>query len=386
MRPFIIGVGRAGCRIANLFFTKGYTGILADTERSDLLYFPYRYKVLLGEKFLDGNGTGKDVEVGREVMEAEKYTIVDRIDSVKEAMDCIFVISAMGGGTGGAVDILMEELRRSYVEPVYYAGILPSEEDLGEVVVNFSETFKRLASSCNGIFPVDNDHLRERGRLRGWYNTINSKIFKYFSNLFEVGEYRSREELGENVLGATDVINTVKGISSIGLGTYELKEERFGFFGRQEKKEDKPELVVSLTEKAVGNTLLPLNVKESRSALTVVYGPRRYLDFLGSIPARLWVEKNIGGVEVRGGDIPSLDRKDLEVMVVLSGIRRSDRLRYLYQLAKMRKNRDIYIERIGNLFDKLKLLDSKFGDLEEEFRSIYEDLKDMVEEPINESP
>jgi hypothetical protein len=118
----------------------------------------------------------------------------------------------------------------------------------------------------------------------------------------------------------------------------------------------------------------------------VVYGPRRYLDFLGSIPARLWVEKNIGGVEVRGGDIPSLDRKDLEVMVVLSGIRRSDRLRYLYQLAKMRKNRDIYIERIGNLFDKLKLLDSKFGDLEEEFRSIYEDLKDMVEEPINESP
>ena len=98
MRPFIVGVGRAGTRIANLFLLKGYRGILLDTERSDLVYFPYKYKSLLGEKFVDGNGTGKDLELGRKIMEAETYNIVDRMDQIKDGdMDSIFVFSGMGG-------------------------------------------------------------------------------------------------------------------------------------------------------------------------------------------------------------------------------------------------------------------------------------------------
>jgi cell division GTPase FtsZ len=350
-----------------------------DTEKSDLLFFPYRYKLLLGESLLDGNGTGGNVSFGREVMEAEKYRIVDRIDSIKDSMDCIFVISAMGGGTGGAADILLEELKKSYMEPVYYAGVLPSVEDPGGVMENFSRNFKRIASKCDGFFPLDSDHLRGRMRLRSWYSHINGKISRYLFNLFKVGEYRTREELGKNVLGATDVINTLKGISSIGMAVHEVREGGFGLFGRP-RDEGKPELVVSLTERAVRDTLVPVEIKESQKALTVVFGPRRYLDFIGSIPARLWIEENIGGVEVRGGDIPSLDKKNLEVLVLLSSIRKNERLRYLYQLGKMQENRDLYIEKVTNLYNKLKVLESKFGEIEKDFREIYEDLKKVSEE------
>ena len=383
MRPFIVGVGRAGCRIANLFLLKGYKGILLDTERSDLVYFPYKFKILLGEKFVDGNGTGKDLEMGRKIMDLEKYNIVDRIDAVKDNMDCIFVFSAMGGGTGGAVDIMIEEFRKSYTEPVYYAGTMPSREDPNNVLINFSENFKRLGASCHAIFPIDVDLLREERRLRGVYNLVNKSIFTYFFNLFQIGEYRSREELGKNVLGTTDIINTLDGVSTIGVGVHGSDVTEFRLFKSRDEDIDKPELVVSLTKKAVENILLPFDIEDSKKAMAVVYGPKKYLDFLGSIPARLWVEKNIGGVEVRGGDIPSAGKKNLEVMILLSGIKKSERLRYMYQLGKMQKNRGVYSERISRVFDRLKALNSKIVDVEEDSKTIYDDLKSIMEEPIN---
>ena len=383
MRPFIVGVGRAGCRIANLFLLKGYKGILLDTERSDLVYFPYKFKILLGEKFVDGNGTGKDLEMGRKIMDLEKYNIVDRIDAVKDNMDCIFVFSAMGGGTGGAVDIMIEEFRKSYTEPVYYAGTMPSREDPNNVLINFSENFKRLGASCHAIFPIDVDLLREERRLRGVYNLVNKSIFTYFFSLFQVGEYRSREELGKNVLGTTDIINTLDGVSTIGVGVHGSDVTEFRLFKSRDEDIDKPELVVSLTKKAVENILLPFDIEDSKKAMAVVYGPKRYLDFLGSIPARLWVEKNIGGVEVRGCDIPSAGKKNLEVMILLSGIKKSERLRYMYQLGKMQKNRGVYSERISRVFDRLKALNSKIVDVEEDSKTIYDDLKSIMEEPIN---
>jgi len=383
LRPFIVGVGRAGCRIANLFLLKGYKGILLDTERSDLVYFPYKFKTLLGEKFVDGNGTGKDLEMGRKIMDLEKYNIVDRLDAIKDNMDCIFVFSAMGGGTGGAVDILMEEFRKSYTEPVYYAGIVPSTEDPDNVLINSSENFKRIGKSCHAIFPIDVDLLREERKLRGVYNLVNKKIFAYFFNLFRVGEYRSREELGKNVLGTTDIINTLGGVSTIGVGVHGFDESEFRLSKSRDGDMDKPELVVSLTKKAVENMLLPFDIEDSKRAMAVVYGPKRYLDFLGSIPARLWVERNIGGVEVRGGDIPSATKKNLEVMVLLSGIKKSERLRYVYQLGKMQKNRGMYSEKISRVFDRLKALNSKIVEVEEDFKAIYDDLKSIMEEPIN---
>ncbi len=380
MKPFIVGVGRAGCRIANLFLLKGYAGILLDTERSDLVYFPHKFKTMLGEKFVDGNGTGKDLEMGRTIMDLEKYNVVDRIDAIRDGMDCIFVFSAMGGGTGGAVDILMEEFRKSYTEPVYYSGTLPSTEDPNSVLINFSENFKRLGASCHAMFPIDIDRQREDRRLRGMYNSINKKIFSYFFNLFNVGEYRTREDLGKNVLNTTDILNTLEGVSTIGTRAHGIDESELRLFDSGDSDIDKPELVVSLTKRAVRNTLMPLDLKDTKKAMVVVYGPKKHLDFLGSIPSRLWVEENIGGVEVRGGDIPSAEKKGLEVMILLSGIKKSERLRYMYQLGKMQKNRGMYSEKISRVFDRMKSLNSKIVSAEEDSKAVYDDLKGILDE------
>ncbi len=382
MKPFVIGVGRGGCRIANLFLTseKPCTGILLDTEDSDVKYFQHKYKLLIGEKLTDGNGTGGDLELGREIIETEKYRIVERMDSIKGEMDCILVIAALGGGTGGAVDVLAQELRKSFIEPVYCVGVMPSEEDPSRALINFSDSFKRVAGEFHALFPVDNDTLKEGRRLRTWYNHMNKRIHEHFSKLIQVGEYKSKEDLGGNIITTMDVTNTLSGLSSIGIGSHALREERFAVFSKRYEEISKPELVVSLTEKAVKGALLPFEVSDAKKALVIVSGPKRYLDFMGSIPARLWVEKNIGGIEVRGGDLPASDKSDLEVMVTFSGIKKSKRIKFLYQMGRILKHRSTYSERLSRIFEKLKALEGKASDVEKDIKAISEEMTGMMKD------
>lgn len=86
---------------------------------------------------------------------------------------------------------------------------------------------------------------------------------------------------------------------------------------------------------------------------------------------------------MRGGDIPSAGKKNLEVLILLSGIKKSERLRYIYQLGRMQKNRGMYSEKISRVFDRLKALNLKIVDVEEDFKTIYDDLKSIMEESIN---
>jgi len=210
------------------------------------------------------------------------------------------------------------------------------------------------------------------------------KIHWHFSEVFQIGSYKTKEDLGGHVVSGSDLTNTLTGVTSVGIGSFGLKEGRSGIQGKSFENVSKPEVVVSLTEKAVKGTLLPFDISDTKKALVVVSGPKKYLDFMGSIPARLWVEKNIGGVEVRGGDIPAPGKDDVEVIVVLSGIKRSKRIKFLYQMGKMMKNRNAYSGKLSRIFEKLKTLDAKIFDVEGDFKVIYEDMKSMVREPAEE--
>ncbi len=379
MKPFIIGVGRAGCRIAHLFFKhSNYAGLLADTDEAELAYYPHRHKLPLGKRIADGNGTGGDLAMGREIMAAEAQSILNEIDAIKDEVDCLVVVSSAGGGTGGTADILGEELRKNFVEPVYYLGVMPSTEDPARCIQNFSECFKRSMNIYHAVFPADNDMLKEGRRLRPWYNNINEKIHWYLSELLNVGTYRTREDLGGNILTAMDVQNTIGGLCNIGVAAYQPTEEQSAAPSSKGGGSSKAEFVVSLTQKAVGAMLFPFDVKDSQKALVIVSGPKKYLDFLGSIPARLWVEKNIGGVEVRGGDVPSSSKARLEVMVALSEIKRSERIKALYQLSKMLKNRVVHPEKLSMVVETLKALDEKIHGVEADIRAVHEGVLEIT--------
>lgn len=376
MKPLILGLGRAGCRIGSLFLDRGkYSGVLLDTDKAELFYHKHKYKLLLGKELLDGNGTAMNLSLGRRAVEGEGHGIVERLDTVKKEADCFFVISGLGGGTGGAVVALLEELKKNYPEPVYYAAVLPSEEEHPRVVSNFAAVFREAALTCDAVFPIDNNSLAGRLPLRGAYSRINEVVYTRFSTLFEIGEYRYGPT-GGSILSTRDVINTLSGVSTIGAAFSGASLEEV--LNRKGGGIDKPALVVSLTKEAMDNFLVPVEAEETGKALVAVVGPKKYLDFIGSIPARLWVEDKIRGLEVRGGDLILYSRNNLEVMVLLSGIKKSDRIKRLYQLGKAAMDREAFTGELFKTLGELESLNKKIREIEEEFSALYDHVKDLA--------
>jgi len=361
LRTVVVGAGRAGCRIAHELARRlRIEAVLLDTDELTLRALQHRHSLLVGDRLLDGNGTGRDLSMGRDAFDGDRYRVVEVIDRVKKVFDCLVVVSAYGGGTGGAADVLIDELKRSYSEPVYHLGILPDEDAEPRVLANFAQSFRRIAEVSDAVFPVDVASL-SRGRVQTQLNAVNRRVVECFSRLLRVGEYSSPEELGSRVLGARDVINTLSGVSTLGFAARELGKDA-----------PTPELVVELTKQASSSPVLPCRVESASRALVVVYGPRKYTDFVGSIPARLWIEENVCA-EVRGGDVPVRGAERVEVMVVYSGIAESERLRYLYTLAKGAAEGRLQAAKLG---ERLRLLEAKA----EEVASLAKGLHSLLEE------
>jgi cell division GTPase FtsZ len=372
LKVFLIGIGRAGCRIANLFFSsqkENVSGVLVDTDEANLSFLKYKYRILAGRGILSGEGAQTDINLGREVFHADRYSIIEKITQLKEELDCFFVISALGGGTGGACGILLDELKKNFIEPVYYIGLLPSQEDIPAVTINATRGLKEAVKHCDAFFPVDMDLMKGTQRLIGNYGSINNHIFRYFQPLFQIGEFKGRGDIGENAVDFSDVVQSLKGLSVVG-----LKGQTF----HEEPNIDKPEAVISLTKSATQTTTLPLKLGDVQKALVVVLGDRKYLDFLGSIPARLWVEKSIGGKEVRGGDMPLGKKGEVEVMVLLSNIKKSEEIVKLYQKSEILKSTEVSLDNISAVVERINEIKTKLSHMEKELDETYKELKGLV--------
>jgi cell division GTPase FtsZ len=369
MKVFLIGLGGAGCRIAHQFFRSNKDhiyGVLIDTDLADLSYLKHRYRVPVGEGILGGEGTKKEIDLGFEVLQAERYRLIEKIIGVKHDVDCFFVVSALGGGTGGAAGILIEELKKNFIEPVYYVGLLPSTEDLPTITINAVKGLRDAVRHCDAFFPIDMDRMSKSTRLKGNFHSLNNQIFRYFYRIFQIGEFSGRGDIGENAVDFSDFVKSVKGLSIVGLNAQNLRDE---------PNADKPEAIISLTKKATLDTTLSVVLKDVQKALVVVLGDRNYIDFLGSIPARLWVEKNIGGGEVRGGDMPLSKKGGVEVLVIFSDIKRSREMAALYEKVEVLGKGQVMVEGLSEIMEKVGRAREKLSELEKELDEIYRKLK-----------
>ncbi|HDH28005.1 MAG TPA: hypothetical protein ENH13_02615 [Euryarchaeota archaeon] len=373
LKVFLIGLGRAGCRITHQFFEAGLhnvEGVLVDTDLADLGHLKYRYRIPAGEALIDGEGTQRDLSLGMEVIQADRYGIIEKMTRVKGDADCIFLISALGGGTGGAAGILLEEMKKNFIEPLYYVGVLPCEEDLSVVTINAARALKETIRHCDAFFPIDMDHLKQSTRIKGNYRGINRLIYTYFERVFQIGEFSGRGDIGENAVDFSDFAKTLKGLSVVGLKGQDLLLN---------PEIDKPEAVIDLTKAASKMTTLQVELGDVQSALVTVLGDRDHIDFLGSIPARLWVEKNIGGREVRGGDMPLGRRGNVEVLLIFSGVKRSEEMAGLYKKVELLGKAQQMDETVSEVIDRIGGMRHTLNELEREMDETYQKLKGKVE-------
>jgi len=333
MKAALIGVGQAGGKVSEALLEEdrraGYNSIrgafAVNTAKTDLEGLDID-SMLIGQERVKGHGVGADNELGAEVMQSDVREVMGELDGVVDPKtEAIFVVAGLGGGTGsGGAPVLVKELQRVYEIPVYALGILPGRDEGGIYQANAGRSLKTLVREADSTLLVDNDAWRKTGEsVTEAYDAINERIARRISLLLAAGE--GIEGVGESVVDSSEVINTLKSGNMSALG-----------FASAEAAPDAGENINVITSTARKSLLTGMSVPETTeagAALVVVAGDSDRIPRKGVEKARSWVEDETRSMQVRGGDFP-LDSENIAIIVLLSGIARSDRIEAFMERAK----------------------------------------------------
>lgn len=356
MRFFVIGFGQAGGKILDMFIenekmrgsnTK-IRWLAVNTARTDLIglkHVPMKDRILIGQTVVKGHGVGTDSKLGAKIAQDEIETILNTIDERGTYdLDAFLIVAGLGGGTGsGGAPVLAKHLKEMYSEPVYALGVLPAPEEGKLYSLNAARSMVSLLKYVDNLILFDNGAWKFEGMsLRESFAKINEEIVRRIALLARAGEPIEEGLVGEMVVDSSEVINTLRGggISSIGYATSlaESEKKRFSLFRKKESLEtiedEKAMKISSLVRRAtLGRLTLPCNVNSAERALILVAGPPEHLDRKGLEKAKVWLEEQIAGVEVRAGDYPTRRTKYVAALVLLANVTDAPRVKELQQLA-----------------------------------------------------
>ncbi|MGV8129138.1 MAG: tubulin/FtsZ family protein [Methanolinea sp.] len=392
MRIFFIGFGQAGGKIVDMFLEqdkklgrRSFRGIAVNTARTDLMglkHIEMKDRLLIGQTVVKGHGVGTDNASGAKITFDETDSIISAIDSRgTHDVDAFMIVAGLGGGTGsGGTPVLARALKKIYREPVYVLGILPAPEEGRLYSYNAARSLATLVKEADNTFIFDNSAWKNEGEsIKTAFSRLNDEIVRRFGVLFRAGEVSSAG-VGEMVVDSSEIINTLRGggITSVGYAITEVitknkKKSVTGFIndikGTIRKKEateevllgeDRTAKVISLVRRAMlGRLTLPCDFSTTERALVLVAGPPDELDRKGIEKAKSWVEENIAGVEVRGGDYP-VNSNFVAAVVVLATVGNAPRIKELMEIA--RTTRD----------DASKIEEKKPLSFEEEIEPLFE--------------
>lgn len=367
MRVFFIGFGQAGGKVVDMFIeqdkrsqTQSFRGLAVNTARTDLMglkHIELKDRLLIGQTVVKGHGVGTDNVTGARVTADEIDSIINAIDSRgTHDIDAFVIVAGLGGGTGsGGSPVLARHLKRIYREPVYAIGILPTPEEGRLYSYNAARSLSTLVNEVDNTFIFDNSAWKNEGEsVKDAYSRLNDEIVRRFGVLFRAGEV-GKAGVGEMVVDSSEITNTLRGggISSVGYAisekvsprTKQQKKSLFSGLMRSNKDkteqvltgEDKSAKIIALVRRAMlGRLTLPCDYSTAERALVLLAGPPEEMDRKGVEKSKSWVEENIAGVEVRGGDYP-VQSDYIAAVVVLATIGNAPRITELLETAKSTK-------------------------------------------------
>jgi len=284
----------------------------------------------------------------------EVMTRIQRMDTLE--MDAILLCCGLGGNVINIAPLIIEELRKSYVEPIFALAILPCLNegkrvsakaaddldmlrDLVDAVILFdNETWSRKIRAAAAADEKENTGILDqlRGSHRGLnprthYRMLNERIARQIGLLLRAGEFNeSGLEVAEVVLDAGEVLNTLKGNSfvAVGYAAERLPTARLNFLYRRrslkyfiEGSQEKAARIVSLAKEAVYEDIsVPCDLTSADKALVLIAGPSAELSMKGFQTVRKWIDRNIAGLEMRSGDYPVKNPSYVGIIIVLSGL------------------------------------------------------------------
>jgi cell division GTPase FtsZ len=176
----ILGVGQAGSRIAETFFKYGYSVGVINTSSQDLKFIdiPDDRKLLLNGSL---GGTGKDLDLGREIFEANEDYVDHFISKIMSSCDMSYLAISGGGGTGSSSVDTMVNLMYSSGSPVGVIYILPKETEDAQSKANSIQTLARLAEMASSNI-LSNLIVVDNARIEQIYGGLSQAKFWDVSN------------------------------------------------------------------------------------------------------------------------------------------------------------------------------------------------------------
>jgi len=325
MRAALVGVGQAGGKLTEALVRNdrenghgAVQGALAvNTASQDLTPLDVE-TVLVGQNHVKGDGVGGDNELGAKIMQEDSTEVVNALDGViTSRTEGVFVVAGLGGGTGsGGAPVLVRELKRIYDIPIYCLGILPGRSEGALYQANAGRSLKTVVREADNTILVDNDAWHDSGQsVTDAYAAINDTIAQRLGLLLASGE--STDGVAESVVDSSEIINTLRNgsMAAIGYANAEASPDAG----------DNINVITSTARKALLTGMSVPETVEADAALVVVAGHPDRIPRKGVERARRWIEGETGSTQVRGGDYP-VDSDQLAVLVVLSGITRSQRI------------------------------------------------------------
>jgi len=161
----VVGVGQAGSRLAEVFHNLGYDVGIINTSAQDLKYI----EILDNQKLLiQGSlgGTGKDLDLGRELFDENEEAIHQFVEKVADGNDMIYLAMSGGGGTGSSSVETMVPMLFNLGMPVGVIYVLPKATEDAQSKRNTIETLSRLAkmtaeNMVSSLVVVDNARIEQ---------------------------------------------------------------------------------------------------------------------------------------------------------------------------------------------------------------------------------
>jgi len=367
----VIGIGGAGCRIADALHTAAFSGkpfiettFAFDTDSEDLMALrdlPETRRIRYAPAV--ENGLNRDLERGVSIGEQAVGELSRKLDDGQPStVDAFLIVIGFGGATGGGTaPALIANLQTLYDKPVYVLGTLPAPRDENSELIqpdamgdrsppttsedqqlaetNTLQTLESLEGVADAIICVDNESwLGHAETLTAGRDRINQAVATRIAALFSAtGAGTHNQTDAETVIDANDVsriLGTETGIATLGYGTEQIEtddDSRFGLGLFSTTAAVDASRAISAVETAIGKALrgkLTLECERSDAdrGLLIVGGPPEWLNRTAVADGRAVVESAVGSPTVLSGDAPQPDSDCIFAVVLLAGIEPVNRL------------------------------------------------------------
>lgn len=363
MRALLIGLGGAGCRIAETILlhdiqsgVNSVRSYIFDCDRTyinSITTYDYAHKIVLTpiDPVKTSNDRGTDFDVSH-LADCFQDASVDEVDAV-------FICAGLGGRMAELVPEFLRQLTDAFPDPVFAILTLPGRNEGARISARASETLAQIRKISSACLIFDNETWLQRLEenhskfkslpIQSYYNDLNELLSRQISLLLRAGEFgETGVDSAEVVLDAGEVLNTLSGMDlvAIGYALEKLPVVKTGFFHKAKMEKylldeghQRTARIVELAKRAVYEDIsVPCDLTSANKALILIAGPSSELSMKGFQTVRKWIDRSIKGLEMRAGDYPVQSTKYVGVIIVLAGIENVPRIAELKEISQSYKS------------------------------------------------